>query len=228
MTTGKDLDRYKFVDIALRNFEEQTYENKYLIVINHGTKSLKSIEKENVTELHFNKDKMTLGDMRNYALEMVPLHAYWTIWDDDDWRHKRYLELLYKNLADHKADVVFFKNRIDYNIRNGFAYRSRFEKGMPFVLAKKCDVIRYLPKNSLEDIRLLNDFELYGKKAHLITNDPRWYIRTIHDTNTSLFVDNQRKEIVHYSPESTYHEFEITPKEKEYAQKIIETYFRNV
>lgn len=226
MMTGKNEDRYKFVQIAIDNFMEQTYINKHLIIINHGTKSLKQLENESITELHFNKDKMTLGDMRNFAIEMIPFGSLWTIWDDDDWRHKRYLELMYKNMKDNSADVVFIKNRIDYNMRNNFVYRSRFEKGMPFVLCKKTEVIRYLPKDSLEDIRLLNDFELYDKKTYLINNDPRWYIRTIHGTNTSLFVNNERKEIVNYAPESTYHEFNVTDKELSYAEKIIEQYFR--
>jgi hypothetical protein len=228
MTTGKNDDRYKFVPISVMNFEQQTYPNKHLLIINHGDKSLKEVESDNITELRFNKTKMTLGDMRNYALNMIPVNAYWTIWDDDDWRHKRYIEMLYNAMKKNQVDVVFIKNRIDYNIRNHFAYRSRFEKGMPFVLAKKNDSIRYLAKDSLEDIRLLNDFELYGMKTMLISNDPRWYIRTIHETNTSVYVDNERTEIVHYSPESTYHEFEVTQKERDYARKIIETYFRNV
>lgn len=226
MITGKNEDRYKFVDIAVRNFNEQTYENKYLLIINHGSKSLEEIVDDRIIEVRFNKtERLTLGDMRNYALDLVPLDALWTIWDDDDWRHSRYIELMYKNMKDHKADVVFIKNRLEYNLSNGFVYRARFEKGMPFVLAKKNEVIRYLQKDSLEDIRLLNDFELHSKKIYLISNDPRWYIRTLHGQNTSLYVDGNKSAIIQYGEGSSYQEFDATSGERAYTQKIIERYF---
>jgi hypothetical protein len=228
MITGKNIDRYKYVDIAIRNFNMQSYLNKHLIIINHGTQSLKDKETENITEVMFDKSNHTLGDMRNYSLNLVPLHAIWTVWDDDDWRHPKYLELLYKHMSSSGSDVVFFQNRLDVNLANKFVYRAKFTKGMPFVMTKKCELIRYLPKESLEDIRLHNDFELYNKKITIVENNPRWYIRTIHGNNTSLFVDHGKKEIVHYSPQSMYHEFDATNIEKTYALKIIETYFRDV
>jgi hypothetical protein len=228
MVTGKNEDRYKFVEIALANFKQQTYPNKHLIIINHGQKSLNEIQNQNITVIPFDKAHMTLGDMRNFSLEMVPINSLWTIWDDDDWRHKRYLELLVKALLDNKADAVFFKNRLDFNINTGYVYRSTFEKGMPFVLCKKFEVIRYLSKDSLEDIRLYNDLELHNKKIVLLDNDPRWYVRTIHEANTSLYVDKNKTSTVNYSKESSYHEYTATQKEDSYARKIIEIYFRNI
>lgn len=228
LTTGKDKDRYKFVDIAIENFNQQTYHSKVLLIINHGEISLKEKETENIVEFHFSKEKMNLGDMRNYSLDLIPKNALWTIWDDDDWRHPRYLELLEKNLRLTNSDVILFKNRLEYNLNNGFIYRSKFDKGMPFILAKQTQIVKYLSRDSLEDIRLLNDFELYNKKIKIIENDPRWYIRTIHGKNTSLYVNNQKDSVVLYSAESLYHEFDATEKEIKYAQKIIQTYFKDV
>ena len=226
LITGKNEDRYKFVNIAIKNFNQQTHPNKHLIIINHGNKDLTYLESNNVTHIIFDKlNEFTLGDMRNFSLEMIPYGALWTIWDDDDWRHSKYLELLYSNMINHKADVVFFKNRIDFNINNNFAYRSKFDNGMPFILSKKIETIQYLSKDSLEDIRLYNDYELFSRKIHIINNDPRWYIRTIHGKNTSLYVDYEKNSIVNYSPESLYHEFDVTPKERAYAQKIIDIHF---
>ena len=77
----------------------------------------------------------------------------------------------------------------------------------------------------MEDIRLHNDFELYHKSIVIINNDPRWYIRTIHGQNTSLYVDNKKSAIINYSDESMYHEFDATKKEKGYVEKIIEIYY---
>ena len=225
LITGKDTDRYKFIPLAVENFLEQTYQNKYLLIINHGNQCLKSYERDNIKQVRFSKKHMTLGDMRNFSLEMVPLDALFTLWDDDDWRHNKYIELLVSNMKDSNADVVFLKNRLDYNTNTKFVYRSKFEKGAPFILARKFDAFKYLSKESLEDIRLHNDFELYGKSILIINNDPRWYIRTIHGHNTSLYVDNKKNKIINYSDESTYHEFDATEKEASYVKKIIETYY---
>ena len=226
MITGKDEDRYKFVDIAITNFKQQTHPDKHLLIINHGTKVLKT--DDDITQIMFDKKAFTLGDMRNFSLEMIPYGALWIIWDDDDWKHTRYLELLYKNMVEHKADVVFFKNRLDYNLNNKFAYRCKFDKGMPFVLSKKFETIQYLSKDSLEDIRLHNDYELFGKTIHIINNDPRWYIRTLHGKNTSLYVDQGKNSIVNYSSGSLYHEYEVTSEERAYADKIVQTYYKNL
>ncbi len=224
LMTGKNEERYKFVDIALENFLQQTYKNKFMIIVNHGTRML-NLPYENIYEVMFNKQYLTLGDMRNYAIDLIPLNSLWTIWDDDDWRHSKYLDILYKKLIENNSDVVFIKNRLDFNMNNGFVYRCKFDHGMPFFLAKKTEVVRYLPKDSLEDIRLHNDFELNNKKITLIDNDPRLYIRTLHITNTSLYVDNSKSEIVHYSNESKYHEYDAIEREKEYSTKVIDKYF---
>lgn len=232
MMTGKDDDRYKFVSIALENFFQQTYPNKKMVVINHGNKSIFDVNQEwrtkDVHEIMFDKTYMTLGDMRNFAVDMIPFGAIWTVWDDDDWRHNKYIEVLYKALSKARADVVFIKNRLDYNINNKFVYRCKFDLGMPFFLAKKTEVVRYLSKDSLEDIRLHNDFELHDKRITMIDNDPRLYIRLLHGKNTSLYVDDQKSQIVHYSDESHYHEYDATVRERDYAQKIIETYFNKI
>ena len=232
MMTGKNEERYKFVEIAVENFKQQTYQNKWLIIINHGLKSIFSMnqswQRERIQEIFFDKTYMSLGDMRNFALDMIPYGALWTVWDDDDWRHAKYLDVLHKTMSKSKAQVVFLKNRLDFNMNNGFVYRCKFDLGMPFFLAEKTEVVRYLSKESLEDIRLHNDFELHGKRIILLDNDPRLYIRTLHGTNTSLYVDNQKSQIVLYNDESHYHEYNATDKERQYAEKIIETYFNKL
>lgn len=227
MMTGKNEDRYKFVDIAVKNFNQQTYENKFMIIINHGHRSV-NVKNKNILEVMFDRRFLTLGDMRNFSIDLVPLDSLWTIWDDDDWRHSKYLDILYKKLIESKSDVVFLKNRLDFNMNNGFVYRCKFDKGMPFFLAKKTEVVRYLPKDSLEDIRLHNDFELNNKKIVLLDNDPRLYIRTLHITNTSLYVDNSKNTIVNYSDESKYHEYEALDREKTYATEIIKNNFKAI
>lgn len=232
MITGKNEDRYKFVPIAISNFNSQSYPNKHLIVINHGPKSITELSiprQDNVYEIMFSKhESITLGDMRNFAHELVPFGAIWTVWDDDDWRHRKYLQILYDELHNNNADAVFIKNRLDVNVNTNYVYKSKFEKGTPFFFGKKIDALKYLSKDSLEDIRLQNDLEMFHKKIIFFNNDPRLYIRTIHGSNTSLYVDHNKKDIVIYSDQSMYHEYDATEKEKSYAQKIIRLYFNSI
>lgn len=234
LITGKNEDRYKFIPIAIENFNQQTYINKKLLIINHGKRNIidKNIsrenKRENIIEIMFDKQNFTLGDMRNFASDLIPLNGIWCVFDDDDWRHSRYIELLYNAMINNKSDVVFFKNRIDYNINTNFGYRSKFSKGMPFICSKKIEIIKYLSVDSLEDVRLQIDYEINNKKIVIINNDPRWYIRLIHGSNTSLYVDNSKKSIIVYDDDSLYHEFDLTNKEEIYTNNIINKYFKNI
>jgi hypothetical protein len=224
MITGKDENRYKFIDISVVNFKKQTYKNKKLLIINHGNKIL-NIDDKDIIEININNSFITLGDMRNYALTLVPYNSLWITWDDDDWRSDNYLEILYNELYNGNYDAVFIKNRIDYNLNNLFSYECSFKNGMPIFLSKKIENITYLSLNSLEDVNLYNDFKKKNKKIKIIDNDPKMYIRTLHTNNTSLYVDNSKKDIINYSNESNYKEFIIKKSNKGYADIIINQYF---
>lgn len=231
LITGKNEDRYKFIPLAIENFKMQTYKYKKLLIINHGSNKIKTTNKDymynpDIIEINIEKGILTLGDIRNYALDIIPLNALWTVWDDDDWRSKVYLEEMYKSLVKYRADVVFFKNRLEYNILNNFAYQSRFNFGMPFILSKKIEKIRYLPRESLEDVDLHVDYLKADKKVVILDNDPRFYIRIIHESNTSLYVNNQRNFIVNYSDKDSYHEYEINKKDYEYCRMIVDKYYK--
>lgn len=222
MITGKDDYRYNFVDIAIKNFKLQTYNNKKLLIINHGNKKLNIVD-NNIFEININNKFMTLGDIRNYALTLIPYNCLWTTWDDDDWRINTYLELLYNELKDN--DIIFIKNRLDYNLNNNFCYESNFKFGMPFFLSKKIEKIQYLQLNSLEDENIYNDYKKNNKKIKLLNNDPKIYIRIIHINNTSLYVDKNRDNIINYVKESKYTEKNVNKKDYNYVYNIINKEF---
>jgi hypothetical protein len=224
MITGKDDDRYKFVDISVLNFKKQTYQNKKLLILNHGNKKL-NINDKDIVEININNSFITLGDMRNYALTLVPYNSLWITWDDDDWRSDNYLEILYNELYNGNYEAVFIKNRIDYNLNNLFSYECSFKNGMPIFLSKKIENINYLSLNSLEDVNLQDDLKKKNKKIKIIDNDPKLYIRTLHTNNTSLYVDNNKKDIVNYADQSNYKEYNINKTNKEYSDLIIKQYF---
>lgn len=225
--------RKRFVHIGIRNFLMQSIKNKYLVIINNSEdepKLSRNISGNNIFEFHIPKQKnsLSLGDLRNIALELVPQGALWTTWDDDDWRVPDYLEKLRNVMASQKADIVFLKNRLEYNMTNGFSYRSEFMQAkMPFFLAKKTSRFKYLDRDSLEDVNVAMDYRAAGKIIYLWNNNPTMYLRNIHGNNSSVYVDNEKRRVLNYAKTSHYHEFDVTKEEQRYIQYIISEYFQD-
>jgi len=226
MITNKN--RKHFIGSALKNFNEQTYPNKALIVINHSPdEKLITDQIKDVHEFVVDKtqEKFSLGELRNIALDgFIPNGGLWTTYDDDDIRAKDYLEQLCKRIMFHGIDLLFLKNRLEYNLNNGFVYRSEFKSGMPFFIARKYYGFRYLDVDTLEDVMVGQDYKKAGKKVAKFNNDPKIYVRVIHNTNTSTYVRNDKDYIINYDKDSNYHEFEATDKEKKYAESQVTKY----
>ena len=221
-----NASRQHFIESAIRNFESQSYRYKTLIVVNHtpGT-SLVNQKNSQIHEFFVDKEKqhMTLGALRNMALDaFVPNGALWTPFDDDDWRSPDYLLDFYKRFKYHNLDLLFMKNRLEYNKNNGYIFRSRFEDGRAFFLARKFDNITvYDDLDTLEDTNIDKRYREAGKKIRKFNNDPKMYIRVIHTNNTSVYVQPLKTNIVKYSSDNSYHEFDATIGEKEYVEKIM-------
>ena len=181
MITGKDSRRVMFARlIGLKNFNMQTYKNKQLIIINHGKTPIMLKPQDNVYEMMIEKGDMTLGDLRNLSLELVPIDGIYCIFDDDDFRKSNYIEFMVNTLLETKSIAVFMKNRMEYNLANGFTFKSSFDQGNTHIMSIKLDRLRYLSKSTLEDTQLGSDLRSFKKKYTAIDNDPTMYIRIIH------------------------------------------------
>jgi hypothetical protein len=227
MITGKDDTRYKFAKVGIINFNYQSYPNKYLIIINHGHKKLLADKIDNIIEIMVDKKGKTLGDLRNLSLSYVPNGSIWTTWDDDDWRVENYLEELYDVLTKNDADVVVFKNRIDYNLNNNASWIASFDTGTMIFTMYKDPKIVYDSLDSNED-RVIKDNINTFKKVIIHDNDPIFYVRNIHKTNTSIFVDATRNSHIQYADTSDYHEYPVTDKQKEYTNEIYNKYYKDI
>jgi len=199
MITGKNTDRIKFARTAVKNFENQDYLKKKLIIINHHPtlKVLNDNKNNSIVEITVEKTDTTLGDLRNMALELVPMDATWTPWDDDDLRSHDFLRTMIKHLSP-KDYAVTFCNRFEINMKNGYVWGvSLKQKGTVHLVSRAFDKrIKYLSKDSMEDVQLIDDIHLNGHTIHKIEdNDPKMYIRTVHGDNTSLYVDPHKHDI---------------------------------
>lgn len=226
MITGKDQKRVMFSRfIGLKNFNMQTYKNKKLIIINHGDIPVMTQKQDNVYEIKINKRNMTLGDLRNFSLTLIPLNAISLTFDDDDWRVPTYIEFMLDTLLKTKSTAVFMKNRLEYNLTNGFSYRSFFDYGSTHMMCIKLEKLQYLSKDTLEDIQLQSDLKSFNKKYTAIDNDPKMYLRIIHENNTSPNAAETKNSLIKVSDDSYYKEFDIDVDNKAYIDKIIRDYY---
>lgn len=89
-------DRPRLLKRSVHSFVEQTYPNKELVVVDNGTKPIRSvldefhIDKMRYTHIEPSKD-ILLGDLRNISLEEASGDIL-ACWDDDDWFHPKRLE----------------------------------------------------------------------------------------------------------------------------------------
>lgn len=232
MVTGKDDTRIEWARRAVRNFYDQDYPFKQMVIINHHPHQDVLVDKKkysNVREFKVIKhERVTLGDLRNIALELVAHDALWTTWDDDDWRAPTYLTWLYEALvASKEASCVTFTTRYEYNSNNDFVWKMRRKTGFPLVLAPFDRRVRYLSKDSMEDTELLDKFQSVGKNVKIIDNefDPQMYVRVVHGNNTSLYV-NKQKNIVKqgHGQSSNYFEMPSTDDERAFVLRTMQTY----
>lgn len=227
MVTGHNEQRYAYAKISIKNFHFQTYTNKKLIIINQNPKPLITREHKNILEVFIDKTDKSLGALRNISLSFVPPNAYWTPWDDDDWRHPNYISIMMKKMLNKNVQFLMYQNRLEMNHKNNFCFKTKIISGTMQFFAKNNPYLKYEDINVLEDVKL-KKFALNNLKTYVYDNDPSLYIRTIHDENTSNYVNNEKTEIRDTKHHKEYFENEVEKEEREYAEKILSTYYSNV
>ena len=236
MITGKTEQRRQFAKIALKNFNIQTYPNKYLVIINEDFhSSLKNHANkqklDNVMEVMINKQDhgLTLGDLRNISLEMVPPNAIWTTWDDDDWRHETYLEVLYNRLKTNPSrKYLLYQNRLEHNFKTGFSWKVRIRNGTSIIFAYKDPDIRYDSWNVNEDVVVKKYIlsRVSTGESIIYDNDPLLYVRFVHTDNTSIYVDSKKKRIRDpVSNMSNVIEYEALLRDIKYIHNVIKKHY---
>jgi glycosyltransferase involved in cell wall biosynthesis len=228
MVTLNDPRRQEYIRQSVRNFREQTYVNKRLVIMNQSESGERILaSKEDLADdrmLEVMLPRGNLGEIRNISLEMVPLGAIWTLWDDDDWRAPDYLEILEKTMRENDADFLMIRNRIEYVVPTKFAYVATLRSGfMSFFARKTPRPLRYAHLDRLEDKPLKIEARR-TRAVYVLDNPPTMYVRFVHDTNTSPYVNNKRASVRDTSRNSDYFEREIHAREHESLRKILSNY----
>lgn len=183
MITGKCDERYALARVAVRCFFEQTWESKELIVINHGGISLATGDPR-LREIRVERTPdMTLGDLRNLALENAS-GEYLIQWDDDDFHDPQRMATMmaYRD----QAEVVTIGWQIRFNLLTGSAYYHHLPGGQQMAILHRANLpYRYPFLNSREDTLFLGQFNsrfvIDNAPGEPVT--PLLYVRLFHGRN---------------------------------------------
>ena len=117
MVTGKPRGMAGLPQMAVRCFLNQTYENKELLIINHGQETFNG---ENIREIKVSKtDAMPIGALRNLAFEAA--RGDWLVtWDDDDSQHPDRLAWQVERTPEGRMSL--FKNRLVHDLLTGESF----------------------------------------------------------------------------------------------------------
>ena len=223
MVTGKDDGRIALAKGSVRNFLNQAYENKTLIIVNHHPtlSVLGCKDADNIIEIKVDKKGKTLGDLRNMTLKYVQPETLWTTWDDDDVRSPDYLTVLFKQLTATDSDVVLYTKRYEYDANLDWAWEKHLPSGSWMFFAKYDANYKYASLDTREDNAVKDQLSSLNKKVNLFDNTPDIYIRLIHTNNTSMSIVPNKQTL-------TDGEFDVTPEQHKWIVDQVKTYFPSV
>lgn len=182
----------EFLRRAIRCFQEQTYQNKELVI------SFTSDNKDAIVLLDELKDarikpvlipenpKFTLGEKRNWAID----HSsgfYFCVWDDDDWFNSNRLEFQVSSLERNPFKSTVLSSVILFDSNTNEAYRSATRWAWEQTLLCERAVfetssLRYPALERGEDSVLI--YNLKKNNLLLTTHNPALYIYVYHGQNT--------------------------------------------
>jgi glycosyltransferase involved in cell wall biosynthesis len=182
----------EFLKRAIRCFQEQTYQNKELVIsFTSNNKDaialLEELKDERIKPLPIPENtKFTLGEKRNWAID----HStgfYICVWDDDDWYNSRRLEFQVKSLEGNPFKSTVLSSVILFDSNTNEAYRSATRWAWEQTLLCERAVfdtssLRYPALDRGEDSVLI--YNLKKSCLLLTTHNPALYIYVYHGQNT--------------------------------------------
>ena len=189
-------NRRQFVSRAVRQFVEQDYEPKELLVVDdapRGGQPKQTVEDlvagvPGVSYLHTVRP-MSLGDKRNLACRLargsIIVH-----WDDDDWMSDRRLSIQIEALLQSRASLCGLADLRFYEPSTDRAWRyGRSDRSKPWLAGGTlCYRRAFWKRHPFESRQVAEDgaFVRCASPSEILAiPDSGWYVATIHDGNTS-------------------------------------------
>jgi glycosyltransferase involved in cell wall biosynthesis len=125
-------NREKYIPYAIDYFLQQDYQNKELVIIDDGKRSVASLVPDHPQIRYFYTDPIkSIGLKRNYACEKATGEVI-VHWDDDDWHAKDWISAEVHFLTQSGADICGMQHIHYYSaINHYFVTVLRQYRGMP-------------------------------------------------------------------------------------------------
>lgn len=171
---------------AAAHFFEQTHPSLHLVSVGHAAAvgaRLASLYGERVTAIDDTRKK-TLGELRNIAVERVPVGGVWVQVDDDDVRNPSLFATQLDHLRKYACDCVTIHGQVHYDARRNASAvfpRSKVSTsyrgiaGSVMVLKKSTHPV-YPLLHRHEDSVFLRQM-VTSTKVCVWSGPPEWYIR---------------------------------------------------
>ncbi len=184
-------DRPSLCRRAIWSYQQQTYPNKELIVLDSGAESIRSLldvlPENEVRYLQVDRaPEATLGELRNHALSLATGDFIIPQWDDDDWSHPNRITIQ-SNVLQSGHDACALSAtlvHIDEQAYFDRPYIGSLPGGVPPTIMHRSDTsMRYPPLERGEDTHYVASWR--GRRfKKLPTSMAYLYIRTYHGRNT--------------------------------------------
>lgn len=189
MITGKSNARLPMASLAVTQFQRQTYEETELIIVNTGRDALYRPAR-NITEIKLPQGQLSLGELRNIALDHAS--GEWVIqWDDDDVHHPDRISYQMSHVSGTQPQVLLYQTRLDLRTGESFCFSDPL--GIAGTILHPRTELRYPAMAKSEDAvfsKSLGARPLNNYDRHDI------YIRLFHGLNTwdsEHVIDRPRK-----------------------------------
>lgn len=182
-------NRRAFVPEAIRQFLEQDYPNRELIVLDDGEDSIADLIPPDATIRYCRlARRLSVGSKRNLAAELargdVVLH-----WDDDDWRSNRWVRSQVTTLMSEQADICGLDRVLFYDRESRRGWRYVYDGREPWVAGSTlCYRRDYWRASPFADLNVGEDnaFVWSGRSKRLVVNPHGdQFVATIHRGNIS-------------------------------------------
>lgn len=188
-------NRFEQAKVAIQCFQNQTYLNKELIIVDDDESErlsnyVNQLADQNIHYLHLKPENKTLGELRNLALANTT-GSYVCQWDDDDLMHPLRLELQMAALQTYGADACFLQRWLMWWVssRRLAISRNRIWEGSMLCRKEKLFLptthekeLPYPAQRSGEDTAVVNQILQNCQIAML--DLPQLYVYVIHHHNT--------------------------------------------
>ena len=187
LITGKSLHRAGWATLALETFRLQTWGTRYLVIVNDGDFDLDSetarLPADRVISIR-PRQRYSLGELRNIALDAIPDGALWMFWDDDDWRHPRLMSAQHRVLTELGVAGCFMTSQVKYAFGMDAAFEHWNPGGFAGTLMGCNDPALRFPDLGKHEDSVFADALKRSKRWYPWKNPPHYYLRFIHGANT--------------------------------------------